>query len=163
MAAVNRAVLDTNVLARAARGGDGAAAELVRRLTQPPHVLVLSPFLLAELTRVLRYERVRALHGLDEAGMDDFVETLQTAAFLVNPAADAAIAVVPHDPDDNPVVAAAREAKASVLCTRDRHLQHADVQTYCAQHNIRIMGDVDLLQLLREKEAGESTQDPPQA
>lgn len=162
MEAVIRAVLDTNVLARAARGGDGAAAELVRQVSQPPHVLVLSPFLLSELTRVLRYERVRAVHGLDEAGMDAYVERLQTIALLVNPPVDVSAAVVPHDPDDNPVVAAAREAKASVLCTRDRHLQHADVRAYCAQHGIRIMSDVELLQLLRENEERQTSPDPPQ-
>jgi len=49
-----RAVLDSNVLARAMYGVGGPAEESVRRLTAPPHVLIVSEFLLRELRRVLR-------------------------------------------------------------------------------------------------------------
>jgi predicted nucleic acid-binding protein len=57
-----RVVLDTNVLARSVRGGSGPAAELLGMVMVPPHTFLLSPFILSELSRVLRYERMRKLH-----------------------------------------------------------------------------------------------------
>jgi predicted nucleic acid-binding protein len=69
-----RIVLDTNVLARAVRGGTGPAAELLGLVMVPPHTFLLSPFLLLELSRVLRYERLRKLHQLDDAQIDAYVQ-----------------------------------------------------------------------------------------
>jgi predicted nucleic acid-binding protein len=54
-----RILLDTNVLARAASGPPSLANELVTAATEPQHTLLLSPFLLAELSRVLRYDRLQ--------------------------------------------------------------------------------------------------------
>jgi len=67
-----RIVLDTNILARALTGPSGPAAEVVRAIVEP-HLLVVSPFLLWELTRVLGYERLRRLHGRDDAGIGQYV------------------------------------------------------------------------------------------
>ena len=61
-----RAVLDSNVLARAMYSLGGPAEEVVRRLTVPPHVIIVSEFLLNELRRVLRYPRLRQVHGFDD-------------------------------------------------------------------------------------------------
>ena len=80
-----RIVLDTNVLARAVRGGTGPASELLGIVMVPPHTFILSPFLLSELSRALRYERMRKLHKLDDAQLDTYVQSLQAAALVVNP------------------------------------------------------------------------------
>ena len=61
-----RAVLDFNVLARAVYSVGGPAEEVALRLTVPPHVLIVSDFLLMELRRVLRYPRLRRVHGFDD-------------------------------------------------------------------------------------------------
>jgi putative PIN family toxin of toxin-antitoxin system len=145
-----RVVTDTNILARAARGGTSPAAEVVRLLTSDPHLLILSPFLLSELSRVLRYERVRQIHGLDEAGIDAYLQQLQTAALIVNPPDAGAAGVVRDDPDDDPVIATAVAGQAEVLCTLDRHLRQPDVCSYCARHGIQVMTDVELLARLRQ-------------
>jgi hypothetical protein len=50
---VVRAVLDSNILARAAKPSTGPAREVLTRLRTPPHALIASPFLLNELERVL--------------------------------------------------------------------------------------------------------------
>src|SRR6266404_3901730 len=100
-----RIVLDTNVLARAVRGGTGPAAELLGIVMLPPHTFILSPFLLSELSRVLRYPRMRKLHKLDDAELDTYVQSLQAAALVVNP--PSAPSVVSADPDDDPIVATA--------------------------------------------------------
>jgi hypothetical protein len=55
-----RVVLDTNVLARAARGGTGPAAELLGIIALPPHMLILSPFILIQvLTDIDLLRRLR--------------------------------------------------------------------------------------------------------
>jgi uncharacterized protein len=143
-----RIVLDTNVLARAVRGGTGPAAELLGLVMVPPHTFLLSPFLLLELSRVLRYERLRKLHQLDDAQIDAYVQALQSAALVVNPP-DSAVAVSP-DPDDDPIIAAAVAGQAAILCTRDRHLRSIAVRAYCSARGIQVLDDSELLQLLRE-------------
>jgi len=142
-----RVVLDSNVLARAVRGGTGPAAELLGIVMVPPHTFILSPFLLSELSRVLRYPRMRKLHKLNDAELDTYVQSLQTAALVVNPLS--APSIVSADPDDDPIVATAVAGPAEVLCTLDRHLRTPAVRAYCAAHGIQILTDVELLQLLR--------------
>jgi putative PIN family toxin of toxin-antitoxin system len=147
-----RIVLDTNILARAASPSAGPAREVLMRSATAPHVLVLSAFILSELSRVLRYPRVQAMHGLDDARIDRFVADVEAAGVTVllplslRP-------VVLHDADDDPILATAVFGHAEVLCTRDRHLQHAVVRAQADTHGIRIMGDTDLLALLRQSDA----------
>ena len=144
-----RIVIDTNILARGSRGGTGLAAEVMRHISVPPHVLIGSPFLLSELARVLRYPRMRKLHGLDDAEIDAYVHAVQSAALMVDLPPGIPAAVVPKDPDDDPIIATAVAGQAEIICTRDRHFWHPDVQKYCTAHGIRIMTDVELMQLLR--------------
>jgi putative PIN family toxin of toxin-antitoxin system len=150
-----RAVLDSNVLARAVYSAGGPAEEVVRRLTAPPHVLILSEFLLQELRRVLRYPRLRRAHGLDDQEIERAVTVLESAAARVEMREEDVIRVVPHDPDDDRVVACAVAAGADVLCTRNRHLYHEAVVSRCRQDGIEVMDDVELLVRLR-KMAGEA-------
>jgi uncharacterized protein len=144
-----RIVLDTNVLARAVRGGTGPAAELLGIVMVAPHVFVLSPFILAELARALRYPRMRLLHQLDDAQLDAYVQSLQIAALIVNPPSATAAQVVSADPDDDPVVATAVDGQAEVLCTRDHHLHSPAVKAYCSNHGIQVLTDIEALQILR--------------
>src|SRR5947207_13118138 len=144
-----RIVLDTNVLARAVRGGTGPAAELLNTVMVPPHVFILSPFILAELARALRYPRMRMLHKLDDAQLDAYVQSLQTAGLVVNPSAATATQVVSADPDDDPVLATAVHGQAEVLCTRDHHLHSPAVKAYCSNHGIQVLTDIEVLKILR--------------
>src|ERR1019366_1302426 len=109
----------------------------------------LSPFLLSELARVLRYKRMRKLHKLDDTQLDAYVQSLQSAGLVVNPPAGTATAVVSADPDDDPVDATAVAGQADVLCTRDHHLQSPAVRTYCSSAGIQVLTDIELLQILR--------------
>jgi uncharacterized protein len=150
-----RALLDSNVLARALYSVGGPAEEAVRRLAAPPHVLIVSSFLLTELRRVLRYPRLQLLHGLDDQKIDRAVTALETAATLVDVPSGEVVQVVPHDPDDDHIVAAAVVGRAEVICTRNNHLYHEAVVAYCRQHAIEILGDVELLARLRASESRE--------
>jgi len=143
-----RVVLDTNILARASYSPTGPAGECLDRLRDPAHVLVLSTFLVDELDRVLRYPRMQRLHGLTDQEIDDYVRDVGQAAVIV-PTSSSTTGVVTTDPDDDPVIATAEGGNADVICTRDRHLHHADVVDYCRQLAIEVLTDVELLQRLR--------------
>ena len=149
-----RIVLDTNVLARALSGPRGPAGELLRRV-HSPHVLVLSFPLLDELARVLRYERLRRIHGLGDDLLNLFLVQLQSAGVVVDVAKGASHGVVAHDLDDDFLIATARAGNAEVICTLDRHLHRPNVVQYCEERGIRIMSDIELLQTLRGMENSE--------
>lgn len=142
-----RAVIDSNVLARATPGKASAAREVLLVLTQAPHVLVSAAPLLTELARMLQYPRVRALHGLDDAGIQAFLQSVEVGSLIVTPASP--MPVQTHDPDDDLVIATAVAGQAEVICTRDHHLFHPSVQSACAGLGIRIVNEIDLLRELR--------------
>lgn len=144
-----RIVLDTNVLARAAQPTSGPARDVLIRCTEDPHVLLLSAFILAELHRVLRYERVRQVHGLDDFGVDQYIAHVEAAGVTVALPAASTIPIVGADPEDDPIIQTAVAGQADILCTRDRHLYHADVTAYCRSHGITVIDDVELLARMR--------------
>jgi len=146
-----RVVLDTNILARSAYSLAGPAAEVLNWLGKPGHTLIASPFLLDEVQRVLRYPRLRRLHGLADGKIDRFVADVAAACLLVEPASSVAEGVVKLDPEDDPIVATAILGKADVLCTLDKHLHQLEVNQYCSNHGISVMRDIGLLQLLRDQ------------
>jgi len=143
-----RVVLDTNVLARAIASREGPAGELFERL-QSGHLLIASPPILAELVRVLTYDRVRRLHGLNDSQIATFLQRIESGSLVVGVVEDVP-AIVPHDRDDDYIVATAVMGRADVLCTRNRHLFHRRVVAYCGQRSIRVMDDLELLRRMRE-------------
>jgi predicted nucleic acid-binding protein len=143
-----RILLDSNILARAAGPVLGLARELVQRLTHHDHELLLSPFLVAELVRALRYERVRRIHGFSEDEIDQFVTDLVLVAVMVVPRDSNSIEGL-ADPDDVLVVQAAIEGQVEVLCTLDRHLHQGKVVEYCRSRGVEILTDVELITRLR--------------
>jgi predicted nucleic acid-binding protein len=61
-----RIVLDTNILVRANAKAQGLARQLLQLIVDSPeHALLLSPFLLQEVERVLDYDRVRINNKTD--------------------------------------------------------------------------------------------------
>ena len=145
-----RIVLDTNILARTALDPTNMASQLLALALVPPHCIVLSTASLSELLRVLTYDRLRQVHGFTNDEIRRYIARIEQSCDLVVLDEDAIEDVVPHDPDDNIVIATAIAGRAEILCTLDRHLRHPDVVDYCAQHGIRVLSDVELLQVLRE-------------
>jgi uncharacterized protein len=148
-----RVVLDSNILARAVYSVGGPAEEVVQRLTVPPHLVIISDFLLAELRRILHYPRLKRMHGFDNEKIEHVVTIIETAAVRIEVREDDVVRVVPDDLDDDYIVAAAVSAGADILCTRNRHFYHEEVIAYCRRHAVEIMDDVELLARLRENDA----------
>jgi putative PIN family toxin of toxin-antitoxin system len=143
-----RVVIDSSVLARATPGKSSAAREVLLLATQAPHTLVASAPLLTELARVLQYPRVRALHGLDDAGVQTFLLSLQMASLIVVPTIPPPIHT--RDPNDDFVIATAIAGQAEVICTWDNDFFDPTVQAACAGNGIRILKDSQLLLELRQ-------------
>lgn len=146
-----RIVLDTNVLVRATRYAQGPPPAIVEFFAGDDHELLLSPFILQELLRVLGYKRVQALHRLSIEECSEFVESLETLAEIVELSLD--VEKVTADPDDDPVIQTAIEGSADVLCTLDRHLRTTEVVEYAKSRGVRILTDVELLNELRALDA----------
>jgi uncharacterized protein len=144
-----RVLLDTNILARSAGPTHGLARELVHFVTQHQHRLLLSPFLVTELSRVLRYERVRQVHGYSDDEIDQFVADMMLVAEMVISSAPFPMLGL-SDPDDELVVQAAIAGQADVICTLDRHLLQPSVMAYCKDHGVRVVNDIELLTELRQ-------------
>jgi len=142
-----RVVLDSNILARATPGKTSAAREVLLLLTQTPHVLVTAAHLLTELARILQYPRVRAVHGLDDAGIQAFLQSDQAGSAIVNPVSPPPIQT--RDADDDLVIATAIAGQVEVICTWDQDLFEPSVQAACATRGIRVLKDSDLLLELR--------------
>lgn len=143
-----RVLLDTNVLVRATGKASSPARELFLRLLDPPHTLVASTFLVDEVRRVLNYPRVRSIHGLAPDQVDEYVRDLRSATEMIDMPTPLAFHVT-HDPDDDPIIATSVLGRVDVLCTLDKHLRRSDVIDYCAQFQIRVLTDVELLAEIR--------------
>jgi putative PIN family toxin of toxin-antitoxin system len=144
-----RVVLDTNVLVRAFCTPRGPAKELLSLVTAPPHELALSPFVIAELHRVMRYDRLRALHQRDDDWIDARIADVESLALIVSLGQGAQIGAVPSDPNDDPIVALAVAGRAERIATLDWHLRTPVVRAHCRQFGIEVCSDVDLLSELR--------------
>ncbi len=143
-----RGVLDTNVLVRAMAGPSGPAAEVLREIVAPPHLFITSLPLLEELARVAAYERVKRMHQLDEASVEEYILELHEDALIMPLQPEQRI--VTRDPDDDLIIATAVAGQADVICTRDKHFRDPAVQSYCTARGIQIMTDVELLAVLRQ-------------
>jgi putative PIN family toxin of toxin-antitoxin system len=120
-----RIVLDSNILVRAAWKADGLASLLLRTILEGPHRLIVSPFILGEVARVLAYPRIQSRWGLTEERIQQHINRLAAAAEIVDIAN--VDRVVPEDPDDDFIVQTAVTGKADALCTRDVHLLSLEV------------------------------------
>jgi putative PIN family toxin of toxin-antitoxin system len=78
-----RIVLDSNILVRAAWKADGLASRLLRSVIEGPHRLIVSPFILGEVARVLAYPRIQSRWGLTEERIQQHVNSLAAVAEIV--------------------------------------------------------------------------------
>jgi putative PIN family toxin of toxin-antitoxin system len=144
-----RILLDTNILVRAnPRAGGSARARLLTIAHSPDHTLILSPYLLEEVERVLAYPRVRELWPLTPDEIRAYTQALDAVGGVVH--LSPVFPAILTDPKDDPVVETAVLGRADVLCTLDRGFYTTSVVEYLQRHSIQLMNDVQLLGHLRK-------------
>ena len=143
-----RIVIDTNIIARSVASPHGLAWELFQRALADSHLLCTSSFMLAELDRVLRYPRLRKMHGLSDQEIEEFVQSVQRVSLVIELGSDK-IASVTRDIDDDPIIETAIRAKVSYLCSNDLDIHAANVVEHCRQYDIVVVTDRQLMNILR--------------
>ena len=94
---------------------------LINRLVAGGHKLSVSQPVLQELQDVLSRPRSRRWHGRTDAEIAEFLD-LVTHVFVVTPGFIQVRGIVPDDPDDDMVLAAAAEVQADFIVSDDTHL-----------------------------------------
>lgn len=125
-----RAVLDANVFVSGLIRPQGPPGQiLVRLLRDGAFELVVSPAILDELRRSLRYTKVRKYLHLEINQIDLWVDALAAVAVIVEGNLKERIVVA--DPADDIYLAAAVEGLAEYIVSGDRHLldigAHGDI------------------------------------
>ncbi len=77
-----RVVLDANVLVSALLNPGGASTEILNAWRDERFNLAMSPAILEEIDRVLRYPKIRARHRWRDAQLRRFIEDLPHLAIL---------------------------------------------------------------------------------
>ena len=149
-----RAAIDTAILVRANAKATGSAKELVQALQASGTRLIISPYLLDEVQRVLRYPRLQTIYRLTDGDIWEHVRFLESISEIVEPAEGPPIVL--KDPNDDPVVYTALAGQADVLCTVDKHFYEPNVVAFCSRNGIQLITDVELLHALRRATVGGS-------
>ena len=80
-----RVVFDSNVLARAHQRAQGPARRALVHVTSGSDTLILSPYILWELERILTYPRLLKRSGLSPGDIAEYLENLAQISHLVTP------------------------------------------------------------------------------
>jgi len=140
-----RAVLDCNVVVSGVIRQAGAPGQLLKAgLEAGKFTLVTSPFLLQEVAETLWEEKIRKYHRWDQGQLLAFVARLHRQS-QVTPG-QVRLRVIIDDPDDDAVLACAKEGNAAYIVTGDGHLLSLG-----AYEEIKIITPVRFLQVLAEE------------
>jgi putative PIN family toxin of toxin-antitoxin system len=110
-------------------------------------VLIISPYILGELERVLTYPRLLQRSGLTSGDIAEYLENLALLSCLVAP--KNVPEGVLRDPADAPILGTALAGKADVLCTRDAGFFEEKVQRFCEANGIQVRTDLQFLDTLK--------------
>lgn len=142
-----RIVLDSSILVRAFGDKRGLASELLIRIVEDSHILLVSNEILQEVAKVLRYPQMMRLHGLPEERVYDFIGYLRERAEMVmlNPLLNPAT----RDLNDVAVMQTAIFGDAAILCSKDKDFFSPPAFDYLAHLGIAVLDDIALMQRLR--------------
>lgn len=114
-----RAVVDTNVLIRAAIRPQGTLGPIARRLRGGAYLLIISEILFDELIEKLREPRLGRRYNLGEQDIKDFIGELAVSGRIVTPTREIHTC---RDEDDNRVLEAGVAGQADYIVTTDEDL-----------------------------------------
>ena len=123
-------VIDTNVLISSLLKANSLPAQVVALWRSGEIELLISPDILSEISRVLKYGRISKRVSQEEA--ERFINLLETLATVVAPKEE--VVVVTDDPDDDKFLSLALESGAKYIISGDSHLLR--IQSYQDVHII---------------------------
>jgi len=136
-----RVVLDANVFVSAVLSPGGIPAKILTAWRDERFHLVMSPAILDEIHRVLRYPKIRRRHRWREERLRLFLEELTHLAILTP--GELTINVIKEDPSDNRYLECAVEGDAEYVVSGDQHL--LQLATY---QRIKILTPREFLEVL---------------
>ena len=136
-----KALLDTNALVSVLLRPDGVSRQIFQRWLDGEFELAISPGTLLELADVLPRPHIFKKYHLTEQLISHHLDTLRTEAEVAP--GSLALDVVPDDPKDNHVLAAALETHCEYIVSGDRHL--LDLHEF---QGVKIVTPRDFLTLL---------------
>ncbi|MFN2384355.1 MAG: putative toxin-antitoxin system toxin component, PIN family [Gemmatimonadota bacterium] len=139
---MRRVVLDANVIVSAFLRPEGPSGQILRRWFEASAFeVILSPALMAEIRRALGYPSARPRIVLSDRELEQRLQMLEPLAESVEDRHPAGS--ICADPDDDKYLLAAREGRASLIVTGDRHLLAIE-----AFEGVHIVGPREFLDLL---------------
>jgi putative PIN family toxin of toxin-antitoxin system len=148
-----RAVLDTNVIVSAILAPKGAPATILRMGLEGAYMLLLSPHILDEARRVVRYPKIIKLlkrHGISLQEVDDLVDKIAKTSLVT--AGALVLRVIEEDPKDDMILACAVEEEADFVVSGDSHL--TNLKSF---QGIPILQPVEFLRIIAENTKAEHT------
>jgi putative PIN family toxin of toxin-antitoxin system len=137
-----RVVIDANIFASAIHNPHGPPAQVLHAWLTDRFQLIISPAILTEIRRVLRYPRIRKASTWTEAEISELLDLLSAYAEIRVPGTLAL--QVCRDPTDDKYLVAAVEGEADYLITGDK-----DLLSLGRYQDIAILGPADFLKVLR--------------
>lgn len=116
-----RVTLDTNLIVSSLLVKSGLPAQAIDAWRGREFLLLISPAIIEEITQTLRYDLIRRKYQITEEDVDHLLDLIKKEALVVPGDADVA-GSVPDDPDDERVLACAKDGCADLIASGDRHL-----------------------------------------
>lgn len=136
--------VDTNVLVSSILNPHGPPSKIIQLVRQKKVTLVLSPYILDEVRRVLNYSKISKLlkkKGIQKENLFVFIDKLAKNS-IVTPG-KLIVNEIERDPSDNMILACAIEGKADFILSGDKHL--TDLISF---KNIKILNPSEFLKNL---------------
>lgn len=115
-----KAVLDTNILVSGTTIPKGNPFSIVKAWKEGHFILVTAPQLIQEVLEVLNRPYIRYDYNLTDVNLSNLVKALSHDALVVEGLLE--IPRVARDPDDDQILACAKEGRADYIVTGDQGL-----------------------------------------
>jgi len=117
---VLRAVLDTNVIVSGAITEKGTPFQLLRAWRAREWNLIISPYILGEVRRVLNSPKIAPVYALTYQDITDLIQLFQSRAVVVR--GTLTIPRISRDCEDDHILACAKEGEADYIVSGDQDL-----------------------------------------
>jgi putative PIN family toxin of toxin-antitoxin system len=141
---VLKVVIDTSVMVSVAFPKGELTKELRDMIADEVFTLVTSREIMAELYRVLHYPRILRQFNPSKEDIDEFIGMIMEHALLTK--GDYDLHKITDDPTDDMFLAAALEAKADFIVSRDPHLRNLK-----QFHGIKIVNVKEFVEKIRKE------------